>query len=70
MMSLPLFPIWAVDFTGSALVILLAVRALAVAGRLKASDPENAHWLFLYSLTLALLIFALSRGIGHILQHI
>lgn len=70
MMSLPLFPIWAVDFTGSALVILLAVRSLAVAGRLKASDPENAHWLFLYSLTLALLIFALSRGIGHILQHI
>lgn len=70
MISLPLFPIWVIDITGSALVILLAVRSLVLVGKLKASDPENAQWLFLYWLTLALLAFALSRGVGHIVQYI
>lgn len=70
MTSLPLFPIWVIDFVGSALVILLAVGSLAIVRRLRARDPENAQWLFLYWLTLALLAFALSRSVGHIFHHI
>lgn len=70
MISLPLFPIWIIDFVGSALVIILAVRALGLVRRLMAGEPENAQWLFLYWLTLALLALALSRGVGHMLRHL
>lgn len=70
MMTLPLFPIWVLDMAGSALVIFLAGLAFARAGRLKAADPENALWLFLYWLTLTLLAFALFRSLAHILKHI
>ncbi len=70
MTTLPLFPIWIIDFVGSALVIVLAVRSLGLVRRLKAQEPENPQWLFLYWLTLALLTLALSRGVGHLLRHI
>ncbi len=70
MITLPLFPIWVIDFLGAALVILLAGSGFARARRLKAADPENARWLFLYWFTLALLAFALFRSVGHILKYI
>jgi signal transduction histidine kinase len=35
-----------------------------------AQDPENALWLFLYWLTLALVAFGISRALGHIVGHI
>lgn len=70
MMALPLFPIWLVDILGSTLVIFLAGCGYVRAGKLKDSDTENALWLFLYWLTLALLAFALFRSVGHILQYL
>jgi signal transduction histidine kinase len=70
MIILPLSPIWFIDFVGSALVILLSVGSLMMVRKLRAGDPENAQWLFFYWLTLALLAFALSRSVGHILKHI
>jgi signal transduction histidine kinase len=70
MTTLPLFPIWILDMVGSALVILLAGLAFTRAGRLKAADPENALWLFLYWFTLTLLAFALFRSLGHIFKHL
>lgn len=70
MITLPLFPLWVVDILGSLLVIILALGSFGVVRRLLAKDPENAQWLFLFWFTLALLAFALSRSVGHILQHL
>jgi signal transduction histidine kinase len=70
MISLPTFPLYLVDILGSALVLLLSVAAFSRSRRLLARDRENALWLFLFWLTLALLAFGISRALGHILGHI
>jgi signal transduction histidine kinase len=70
MLTLPLFPVWLVDILGAALVILLASGGFITAKKLRASDPENALWLFIFWFTLSLLAFALFRSVGHILKHI
>jgi signal transduction histidine kinase len=59
-----------VDIAGSALVLILSWAAFINARRLLAHDPENALWLFLYWLTLALVAFGISRALGHIIGHI
>jgi len=69
MITLPIFPLWMVDILGSALVLLLSWGAFLNTRKLLAHDPENALWLFLYWLTLALLAFAISRALGHIIGH-
>jgi signal transduction histidine kinase len=66
MMTLPVI----VDILGAALVLLLSWAAFINARKLLAQDPENALWLFLYWLTLALAIFGISRALGHIVGHI
>jgi signal transduction histidine kinase len=59
-----------VDVLGSALVLLLSWAAFTSSRKLLAHDPENALWLFLYWLTLALVAFGISRALGHILGHV
>jgi signal transduction histidine kinase len=58
-----------VDIIGSGLVIILSWAAFRSCRRLVARDMENALWLFLYWLSLALLAFGLSRALGHIAGH-
>ena len=70
MITLPLLPIWIVDIIGSALVICLAISAFLTVIRLTAQEPENALYLFLFWFTLALLAFAFSRSVGHIIKHV
>jgi signal transduction histidine kinase len=70
MITLPIFPLFCVDILGSALVLLLSWAAFLNSRKLLAHDPENALWLFLYWLTLALLVFGVSRALGHIIGHI
>jgi signal transduction histidine kinase len=70
MITLPIFPLIIVDILGSALVLGLSGAAFAGSRRLLARDSENALWLFLYWLTLALLAFGVSRALGHIVGHI
>jgi len=70
MITLPIFPLVLVDILGSALVLLLSWAAFIHSRRLLARDPENALWLFLYWLTLALLAFGVSRALGHIIGYI
>jgi len=70
MMCLPLFPVWIVDILGSGLVIFLAWRSFQIVRRAMARAPENAMWLFLFWLTLALFGFALFRSVGHIFKHL
>ncbi len=70
MITLPAFPLWLVDILGSALVLVLSLAAFANSRALRRHAPENALWLFLYWLTLALVIFGISRALGHILGNI
>ena len=70
MITLPIFPLLLVDILGSALVLLLSWAAFINSRKLLAHDPENALWLFLYWLTLALVAFGISRALGHIIGHI
>ncbi len=70
MTTLPAYPLWLVDILGAALVVLLSWAAFTNARKLRAHDPENALWLFLYWLTLALVAFGVSRALGHIVGHI
>jgi signal transduction histidine kinase len=70
MAALPLFPLWLIDSVGSALIVVLAWGSFHLARQSKRQDPDNALWLFLFWLTLALLAFSLSRALGHILGHI
>lgn len=70
MISLPLFPIWIVDILGSALVLILFWQCVKVARMSLRQEPENALWLFIFWLTVALFFFACSRLVGHFLRHI
>ena len=68
MNGLPLFPAIAVEFIGSALVILLAFIALGYARALIRLEPDNFIWGFLWYFAIALAAFAISRGVGHIIR--
>jgi signal transduction histidine kinase len=70
MTTVSVFPILLVDIVGSALVLLLSWAAFSSSRKLLAHDPENALWLFLYWLTLALVAFGISRALGHIIGHL
>jgi two-component system NtrC family sensor kinase len=59
-----------IDIVGSGLVIILSWAAFRSCRLLVGRDMENALWLFLYWLSLALLAFGISRALGHIVGHI
>lgn len=69
-MTWSLLPATIVDIAGSALVILLALFCLFTVRQLIRQEPENALWIFLFWLSTALVIFAISRSVGHIAQHL
>lgn len=66
MSGLPLFPANIVDLTGSGMAIFLSFMALIYARRLAASQPNIFIWGFLYYFCMAMALFSLSRGVGHI----
>jgi signal transduction histidine kinase len=68
MISLPLAPIWIIEFACSLAVIVLGWLSIRVSQRLVDQDPENALWLFLNWLALAFMIFAVTHAISHTLQ--
>jgi two-component system NtrC family sensor kinase len=70
MTTVPFYPILIVDIVGSALVLLLSWAAFNSSRKLLAHEPENALWLFLFWLTLALVAFGISRALGHIIGHL
>ncbi len=65
-----LTPSLLVDMVGSALAIILAVLCLGKVRQLLRQEPENALWIFLFWLSTALAVFAISRSVGHIAQHL
>jgi signal transduction histidine kinase len=70
MITLPMFPIWMVDFLGSALAIVLACLSFREARKLMRGEPDNPLWAFFFWLTVAFLAFAISRSVGHLLKYI
>ncbi len=65
---LPLTPIWGINLIGCACLIILSVLTKLRAGRLHQREKENALWLYLNWVSLALLIFSLSRAAGYIAE--
>ena len=67
-MTLPLFPIWLIDFAGSSLMIIFSFLCVHLAMRLFNQDRENAVWIYFLWITSALAVFAISRGVGHVVK--
>ncbi len=65
-MTLPLYPIWMVDLIGSATSIVLALLSLRLARRLRDRDLNNVVWTYLVWVCVVLVVFALSRSMGHL----
>jgi signal transduction histidine kinase len=59
-----------IDIVGSGLVLILSWAAFRCCRSLVARDMDNALWLFLYWLSLAMLAFGVSRALGHISGHL
>lgn len=68
--SLPLLPIYLVDFWGAILMIILALAAFHYARRLVKLEPENVFWTYLFWLSMALVAFAVSRSAAHVLRFV
>jgi PAS domain S-box-containing protein len=66
--GLPLLPAVIVEFIGAAVVIVLAFVAVVYARALVKMEPTNFIWGFLWYLSIAMAVFSLSRGVGHIVR--
>jgi PAS domain S-box-containing protein len=65
-----MLPVAIVDIVGSASMILLSILSFRCALGLKRKEPQNIIWTFLVWLSAGLLIFSLSRSVGHIMKHL
>lgn len=68
MNSLPLYPTILMDIIGSLTIIVLSFLCFNYAYLLTRKQPENFIWGFLFYLSLALALFAISRAVGHIVK--
>ena len=67
---LPMLPLDLVDVLGSACMIVLSILAFQCACSLRRQDPQNIIWTYLVWFCSGLLVFAVSRSVGHILSHL
>ncbi|SFM45047.1 two-component system sensor histidine kinase NtrB [Thermodesulforhabdus norvegica] len=67
-MTLPLLPVWIVDFYGSVLMIVFAFLSVWQCHQLRRRDPNNVVWIYLLWFCYGLAGFAVSRSVGHILR--
>jgi signal transduction histidine kinase len=68
MITLPLAPIWIIEYLTSIIVLILNLLSLRLSQRLVAQDPENALWLFLNWLAIAFMILSVTHMISHCLH--
>ena len=68
MVSLPLAPLWILEYLVALTVLTLTILSLRLSRRLVDQDPENALWLFLNWLAIAFLIFSITHLISHSLH--
>lgn len=67
-LELPAAPVYIVDMTGSAMMIILSFAAMRIAHRLMRRAPRELLWSYLFMLASALAAFSVGRGIGHIVR--
>lgn len=70
MTTLPMWPVWLIDVIGSALMIVLSLYAVKLMRGIYQANMDVPLYSYLYTQTLALAVFALSRSIGHIIKRI
>ncbi len=68
MMTLPLLPLWILEYLGGVVIILLTVLAWRHSQQLMDKDPENPLWLFFNWLAMAFVIFSLTHIVSHFVQ--
>ena len=68
--TLPLLPIYLVDFVGATLMIILSPAAFYHARRLLRLEPKNFLWIFFFWLTMTVMALAVSRSLWHLLRYI
>ena len=68
MVTLPLAPLWILEYLVALVVLILNILSLRLSRRLVAQDPENALWLFFNWLAIAFLIFAVTHLMSHALM--
>lgn len=67
---LPLFPVYLVDYLGAAVMVILAFFAFSYARRLTKLEPKNILWAYFFWFSLVMVVFSLSRGVGHLLPYV
>jgi len=70
MLTLPMLPVWIIDFFGAAAAIILAYLCLGEARKLMQAERDNPLWAFFFWLTVTFLALALSRSLGHLFKYI
>ncbi len=70
MESLPLYPVYSVDFLGSFLMLLLSLGAFRYSLELKRHFPQSVLFMYLFGLSSAFVALSISRSIGHMLRFI
>src|SRR5574340_153385 len=68
MVTLPLAPLWILEFLSSLIVLVLNLLSMRLSQQLVDQDPENALWLFFNWLAIAFLIFSITHLISHTLH--
>ncbi len=68
--SLPLFPVYVVDFIGALLMVVFSLIAFFYARRLTILQPKSVLWTYMFWFSMALVALAVSRGVGHTVRFI
>jgi signal transduction histidine kinase len=70
MISLPLLPLWLLEYLAGVVVIVFTLLAWRYSRRLMRQDPENALWLFFNWLAITFVIFSGTHIVSHFIQDI
>ncbi len=68
--TLPLFPVYFVDFVGALLMIVFSLIAFYYACRLTRLQPKSVLWTYMFWFSMALVALAVSRGFGHAVRFV
>jgi len=68
--TLPLLPILIVEMVGAVAFLIFSTMSLITSLKLHKRERSNILWNYMIWLSSALIIFSISRSIGHIIKHI